>query len=53
MTHLNASNNRLKILIDFKAPKTLEVINLSFNEIKEMRDLRDLRFLREINLNNN
>ena len=53
MTHLNASNNKLTELIDFKPPKCIECVNLSFNDIKKMKDLKELRFLKELNLNNN
>ena len=53
MTHLNASSNHLTELVDFKAPKCIESIDLSFNKIKTMRSLKDLRFLKELNLNNN
>ena len=53
MTHLNASNNKLSDLIDYKPPKCMEFIDLSFNDIKKMRDLKELRFLKELNLNNN
>ena len=31
----------------------MEVIDLSFNEIKKMRDLKELRVLRELNLSHN
>ncbi len=53
MTHLNASNNKLKELVDFKPSKCIEVIDVSFNCIKKMKDLHELRFLKELNMNNN
>ncbi len=53
MTHLNASNNKLTELIDFKPSKCIEFIDLSFNHIKRMKDLKELRFLKELNLNSN
>ena len=45
MTHLNASNNKLKELMDFKPPKCIECVDFSFNDISKMRDLKELRFL--------
>ena len=53
MTHLNASHNQISELIDFKAPKCLEVIDLSYNKITYMKELKELRFLEILNLNDN
>ena len=53
MTHLNASNNKLKELLDFKPPKCLEFVDVSNNSISKMKNLSELRFLKELNLDNN
>jgi Leucine-rich repeat (LRR) protein len=53
MTHLRASDNKLTDLLDFKPPKCLEYVDLSYNKIAKMKNLFGVRFLKELNLDNN
>lgn len=41
LLELDASNNSIKTLLGFTAPKNLVSINLSFNEISEIGDLSE------------
>lgn len=47
---LDVSHNKLTKLLDFKPPKNLKDVNMSFNEIEEMADLSEHHYLMKLNL---
>lgn len=47
---LDASHNKLTTVLDFKPPKNLKEVDLSFNEIEEMSDLSAHHYLMKLNL---
>lgn len=47
---LDVSHNKLTKLLDFKPPKNLKDVNMSFNQIEEMSDSSAHHYLMKLNL---
>ena len=52
LLEIDVSHNNIAELLNFKAPKNLQIVNMSYNNIEEMTDLSEHHFLSGLTLDN-